>query len=106
MGRSAALAPATLLLALSACGGGGNGLDTAVLPPQQPATFTVGVAYLADGDVDEVVELYVADLDGDGARKVSGSLVAQGDVQDFQWSPDRKRLAFRADKDADEVAEL
>jgi Tol biopolymer transport system component len=68
--------------------------------------FTPGVAYLADAEVDERIELFVADLDGDGALKVSGQLVAGGDVRSFQWSPDGAFVAFLADKDTDNVFEL
>src|SRR5688500_11725767 len=91
-------------LGLAGCGGGGGSAEAATIP--SPGVFASGVAFLADAEVDERHELYVADLDGDGSLKVSGPLVAGGDVLFFQWSPDRQFLAFRADKDADEVFEL
>jgi hypothetical protein len=106
MGRTAAFVFAVLAVTLPGCGGGGPGADLAVIPPKTPATFTPGVAFLADAEVDESVELFVADLDGDGSLEVSGALVAGGDVVSFQWSPDRALLGFLADKDADDVVEL
>ncbi len=89
-----------------ACGGGGGGGQGSPAGNPSPASLDPGVAYLADQDVDDRFELYVADLDGDGAVKVSGPLAAGGDVTAFAWSPDRTRLAFLADKDADQVFEL
>jgi Tol biopolymer transport system component len=94
-------------LGLTGCGGGGGSAEAATIPPSPSrGVFASGVAFLADAEADERHELYVADLDGNGSFKVSGPLVAGGDVRFFQWSPDRQLLAFLADKDGDEVVEL
>lgn len=53
------------------------------------------------------VELYVVSLVKDELPiKVSGTLVANGNVQDFKWAPNSSRLVFRADKYVDETYEL
>jgi Tol biopolymer transport system component len=88
------LVPAVALL-LAGCGGGGSGGGGPT--GGAPGTFTAGVAYLADAEVDERVELYTADLDGDGARKVSAPLPPNSVVRWFEWSPDRSRLAYMVD---------
>ena len=65
------------------------------------------IAYVADQDTDDVFELYSSLPGGGGNIKLSGSLVAGGDVSpDYSWSPDSTRIAFRADKDTDEMFEL
>ncbi len=67
------------------------------------------LAFRADKERHFVWELYVASAAGGGEPvKVSGSLVPDGDVShdQFAWSPDGTRLAFIADKDADNVREL
>ena len=67
------------------------------------------VLYLADHDVDEVAELFVASLDGGRGRKVNAPLVAGGDVA---WSPapaltpDGRWILYAADQDTDTVQEL
>lgn len=72
---------------------------------------TARVAYLADQDVDERFELNLASLDAplDGsqpARKVSGALIAAGDVWDFALSGHGERIVYRADAEVDERFEL
>ena len=55
------------------------------------------VAYLADQDTDEVLELYLVPADGSAAPvKVNGPLVTEGDVQWFQFSPDGDTLVVSA----------
>jgi hypothetical protein len=46
-------------------------------------TFQPGVAFIADKDTLGMNELYVANLEGTDVRKLSGTLVANGDVQGF-----------------------
>jgi Tol biopolymer transport system component len=55
------------------------------------------IAYVADQDTDEVFELYVAPADGtSSAIKVSGTLIAGGDVSDdVVWAPNSSRIAYR-----------
>ena len=65
------------------------------------------LAFLADKLVDNTFELFVADpAGGVEPTKVSGTLVAQGQVQGFAWSPDGTRLGLRASKDTTFFDEL
>lgn len=58
------------------------------------------VAFVADKLTDGVNELFVAPADGSSEPvKVSGTLVAGGQVDNFAWSPDGTRLAIRASKE-------
>ena len=100
MRRLGPLALPALLLA--ACGGGGGASN---VPGTPVGPFSAGVAYLADGDVDGRVELYVAALDGSAFRKVSAPLPVDGGVLAFAWSPDRARVAYLADSDGDFFAD-
>lgn len=85
-----------------------NGLDPAWAPDSSR------IAYVADQDTDEVFELYSSLPDGSGNIKVSGPLVAGGDVMHphlvsgswFRWAPDASRIAYVADQDTDDVHEL
>lgn len=88
-----ALACASIAALTAGCGGGGGGGDSGG-GPNGPAAFVAGVAYLADAEVDEQFELYVADLEGTQVRKASPQLAAFDDVFAYAWSPDRTRLAF------------
>ena len=69
------------------------------------------VVYLADQDVDEVVELFAASLDGGKGRRLSAPLVVGGDVGGI-WSrppaitPDGRWVLYIADQDTDTVQEL
>ena len=67
-----------------------------------------GLVYLADAEHVGTSELYAVPLDaGALPRKLSGALVAGGDVQnDFELASDGVRVVFRADALADEVFEL
>ncbi|MEE9597367.1 MAG: hypothetical protein V3V96_11375, partial [Acidiferrobacterales bacterium] len=65
------------------------------------------IAYIADQDTDGVRELYSSLPGGGGNVKVSGPLVAGGDVSFFfPWAPDSSRLAYTADQNTDEVDEV
>lgn len=71
------------------------------------------VVYIADQDVDEVYELYSVPIGGGTAVKLNGPLVAGGDVGSddpsfvsFAISADSGRVVYRADQEADGVAEL
>ncbi len=63
------------------------------------------LAYIADQDVDNVLELYTVFSDGSNNMKVSVPL-PDGDVTSFRWAPDGSRLAYLADQDVDGDAEL
>lgn len=65
------------------------------------------VAYLADEDTAGVQALFIVNAYGGNADRVSGDLVAGGNVtQDFLWAPDSSRVAYRADQNTDEQFEL
>ena len=65
------------------------------------------VAYQADQDVDDVIELYVVRASDGVITKVSGALVMDGDANSsFAWAPDSSRIAYRADQDTDQVFEI
>jgi len=65
------------------------------------------VLYTADQFVDETVELFCVPSVGGTAVKLSGDMVAGGDVaDDAVFSPDSSRVLFRADRRVDEVVEL
>lgn len=65
------------------------------------------VAFINEGDIPGVSELYVDDLDDDlPPVKVNGDLVAFGEVDSFQWSPNSSRLAYVADQNIQNQFEL
>lgn len=64
------------------------------------------VIYFADGDTDEVLELYSAKIDGSSTVKLNGPLVAGGAVSSFQISADGSWVAYYADQNADFTYEL
>lgn len=68
---------------------------------------TSRVVFLADKETNEVFELFsVVPGSGQEPTKISGALVAGGDVDRFFLSPDGRRVAFAADKETDNVLEL
>ncbi|WP_411846475.1 WD40 repeat domain-containing protein [Roseibacillus persicicus] len=65
------------------------------------------VVWRADGDTDEVFELYSRAIDGSGAQlKLNPSLPEGGNVGEFDISPDSNWVVYLADGDVDEVFEL
>ncbi|HJY41415.1 MAG TPA: hypothetical protein VJ303_09270, partial [Steroidobacteraceae bacterium] len=65
------------------------------------------VAYVADQDVDGVLELYDTTVASPGVTaKLNGPLVAGGNLCNFTFSPDSQRVAYCADQETDEVTEL
>jgi hypothetical protein len=101
-----------MVISLVACGGGGNapasdaggsggagggagGGGTGTSPlPQMP------VVYVADQDVFERYELYLADAAGEGAPiKVNAPLTANGDVSDYALSADGTKVVYLADQE-------
>ncbi len=65
------------------------------------------VAFISEGDMPDVYELYVDDLDDDlPPVKVNSDLVVGGDVDSFQWSPNSNRLAYAADQAVDDQFDL
>ena len=93
----------TVLLALLvlSCGGSTDGdVETEQDPLFPPVVF------IADKDSEGVDELYAAFDDGSNIIKLSGRLVAGGDVIAFLVSPDGIFVAYVADQDKNEVFEL
>lgn len=90
---------ALLLLLVPSCDSGSrdSGRGTKELPP---------LVFMADKDVLRTVELYLSSEAGNLIRKLSGSMVAGGNVVDFKVSPDGESVAYLADQDTDEVFEL
>jgi len=65
------------------------------------------LAYTADQDVDEVVDLYVTDsLTPSSWTMVSGAHPPTGKVMEWTWSPASDRLLMRADFDVDDHARV
>ena len=68
------------------------------------------VIYTADQDADNVFEIFSAPIAGGTPVKLSGPMVANGDVSvgagGRAFTPDGSRVIYTADQDADEVVEL
>ncbi len=62
--------------------------------------------YVADGDEEDVFELYRAPVAGGSVVKLSGTLVSGGDVQDLRITPDGARSVYRADQNVNNRSEL
>jgi Tol biopolymer transport system component len=66
--------------------------------PIQPQELTP-IVFIADKDTAGVFELFISSRAGASITKLSGILIAGGDVVDFQISPDGNSIAFVANKD-------
>jgi hypothetical protein len=64
------------------------------------------VVFMADGVVDEQVELYSASIDGSVWTALHGPAVPGGDVKEFTISPDGQRVAFTGDLIVDERVDV
>ncbi len=66
------------------------------------------VVYRADQQTDEVFELYSVPLAGPSSAgvKLNGSLALNGDIVEFQISPDGSRVVYQADQQTNDVFEL
>ena len=51
-------------------------------------------------------ELFASEPNGSAIDNVSGTLVVDGDVQEFKWSSDSAALGYLADQNFDTVIEL
>lgn len=58
-----------------------------------------GVIFRMDRNIDDVYELWAADLTGSVLVNLSGPLITGGQVLTFHWSPDRQWVVFQADKE-------
>ena len=65
------------------------------------------LAYIADGDTLDVFELYTNVPFGTSQFKVSGDLIAGGEVTAFAWAPeDSSLIAYQASQDRSNIFEL
>jgi hypothetical protein len=64
------------------------------------------IAYTADFDEEDVVELFSSLPNNRETSKVSGEMVSGGDVGIFKWAPDSSGLGYIADQDFNNVNEL
>jgi Tol biopolymer transport system component len=102
--------PIAVCALLAACGGGsggGGGGNISPPPPPPPPPAGLGVVYGADQDTAGQFELYLVDTaDPGNSTKLSGALVADGDVANIAVTPDGERVVYRADQDTDGISEL
>jgi hypothetical protein len=64
------------------------------------------IAYIADQDTANVIELFSSEPKGIINNRVSGTLVSGGDIEEFKWAPDDSGIAYIADQDTNETFEL
>ncbi len=75
--------------------------------PFQVSPDASRAVYLADQDVDELLELYSVPVDGSSYPvQLNAPLVAGGDVQSFGIAPDSRTVVYRADQETDGELEL
>ena len=91
----------SLVFALVSCSGSGGGEEENTMTSNFPP-----VVFSADKDSDGTVELYASFSDGTEIIKLSGTMVAGGNVVDFKVSPDGIYVAYVADQDTNNVFEL
>lgn len=78
------------------------GAEGLPLPIQQPPDLVFLAQYSNGGPF----EVFSTNNDGTVVTNLSGPLIPGGTVQSFEWSPDRKHVAFRAIKDSPGVVDL
>jgi Tol biopolymer transport system component len=91
-----------------------SGIDPITVPGSNVLTYiwapdSSRIAYRADQDTNEVLELYSANpapTAGPDFTKVSAPLGARQNVEEFSWAPDSSRIAYRADQDTLDVIEV
>ncbi len=83
-----------------------NAAELGARSDPRSASAIPAMLFMADKLVDETFELFRVDLEGNNLVRLSGDLVAGGDVVYFALSPDRSMLAYTADQDVDGVVEL
>ena len=88
----------SLSIAVVACSGGDGGNSSS----SPSAASTERIVYLADQDINEVFELYLAG----SSIKLNPPLSAGKNVLDFQITPDKTAVVYRADQDTNDVFEL
>ena len=100
MNRILLLSIFSLSVAVAACSGGDGGGNSNGSSPS--AASTERIVYLADQDINDVSELYLAG----SSIKLNPPLSPGKNVLDFQITADKKAVVYRADQDTDEVFEL
>ena len=89
----------SLSVAVAACGssnsGSSNGSSSSASPTER-------IVYLADQDINDVFELYLAG----SSIKLNPPLSQRKNVLDFQITPDNTAVVYRADQDTNDVFEL
>jgi Tol biopolymer transport system component len=102
---------------LHTVGAGGAGGDAEVSEPHPSGWTVVDYAWApdssrlayraADLSAGFIGELYTTlPNDSSGSVKISGPMIATGDVAQYHWSPDSTRLVYRADQETDGLFEL
>jgi hypothetical protein len=87
---------------LLSCGGSGGSGDEEIT---ETVNFSP-VVFMSDKDTTGTIELYASFDDGTNIIKLSGTLVAGGNVVDFRVSPNGIWVAYAADQDTNDVFEL
>ena len=89
----------SLSVAVAACGSGSSGSSSGSSPS---AASTERIVYLADQDINDVFELYLAG----SSIKLNPPLSQGKNVLDSQITPDKTGVVYRADQDTNDVFEL
>jgi len=97
--RTVVTGVALLLLLMPSCDSGSrdSGRGTKELPP---------LVFMADKDVLGTVELYLSSEAGTRIKKLSGPMVAGGNVEACEWETKGLGIAYLADQDQIKVLEL
>jgi Tol biopolymer transport system component len=102
---------------LHTVGAGGVGGDLEVSEPHPGGWIVIDFAWAPDGSrlayrAGDLAGAFIAELyttlpaDSAGSVKVSGPMIATGDVANYHWSPDGTHLAYRADQETDGLFEI
>jgi hypothetical protein len=101
------------LFSVPISGGAGTKLNGAIVAGGDLISFDIDqagsrVAYVADQDIDNVLDLYSVPVNGGAATKLSGAMVPDGDVHidGYHFTPDGSRIIYVADRQTDDVLEL
>lgn len=86
----------SLSVAMAACGSGSSGSSSGSSPS---AASTERIVYLADQDINDVFELYLAE----SSIKLNPPLSRGKNVLDFQITPDKTAVVYRANQDTNVV---
>lgn len=79
-----------------------GGVTTYALTPNQDFVIALGDIEATDNEFN----LYAINTATGATTKLSGNMVAGGDVRDFLITPNGEEVVFRADKNTDEIVEI